>query len=121
MNCCAPYLSRLNPITGEIVVYNTETGAIVTDAAILARLTCCPTRQTDKEKACLQPTGNTDPALVVPGWQISVFEVASDGTLEVLSTTLYDDSLATDLTATHEVTACPDDTPIDTPLCDPGA
>ncbi len=58
--------------------------------------------------------------LIVPGWQITVFEVAADGALTVLSTALWDKPLAADLTATHEVVVCPDDTPIDVPLCDPG-
>lgn len=116
---CSQYTKRINPITGTSVVYDNSDGSIVTDAALIASLECCPEKKTDKEKVCLQPTGNTDPSLVVSGWAISVFEVDAAGVLTVLSTSLYSADLATDLTASHEVTDCPDDTPIDIGLCAP--
>ena len=121
MSCCAQYIRRINPVTGVAVVYDTLTGQIVTDPLILARLACCPTKQIDKEEICLIPIGSVDPADIIQGWQVSVFQVEASGVLTVLSTSLYSKDLQTDLTATHEVTACPNETPIDIPLCDPGA
>lgn len=119
MSHCQTHIRRINPSTGTSVVYDVNTGAVVTDPAILAQLGCCPERHPDKEKVCLIPNGQTDAALIVPGWLVTVVEVAADGTPTVVSSAKYDAEMANDLTATHEVTECLVDTPIDVPLCLP--
>lgn len=121
MSCCnAEYVKRLDPLTGTITVYDLATGAVVTDAAVLATLVPCPKRETISEEVCIQETGNTDPNLVVPGKCLQVLDVAHDGAVTVLSTTLLD-LAGTDVSDTHEVTRCPDMTPIDVGLCAPPA
>lgn len=115
---CATHIKRINPIDGTAVVYDTLTGAVVTDVAILDNLECCPDRRPDKEEVCIQPNGNIDPSLVEKGWLVSVQEIAADGTLTIVGTPqIYSADLSTNVTTTHEVTECPVDTPIDVPLC----
>lgn len=119
MSCCAsPYIKRINPLTGAVIVYDTATGLPVSDAALIASLVPCPTTEPDKEKVCLQVIGNTDPSLIESGWQITAITIAADGTitLGVPVLTLNDMS---DVTATHEVVECPDTTPIDLGFCLP--
>ena len=121
MSNCATHIKRINPLTGQVIVYDTATGQVVSDPAVIAALTCCPERVPDKEKVCAQPIGNVDPALIVPAWRVTVNEIAADGTITVISTKLYDVTLSNDITATHEQVECPDTTPIDVPLCLPAA
>lgn len=119
MSCCAtPYIKRINPLTQSVTVFDTATGEVVTDAALIASLEPCPTTEPDKEKVCLQPVGNEDPALIESGWQITAITIAADGTITLGEPVL---TLAdmTDVTASHEVVACPDTSPIDVGLCVP--
>lgn len=118
---CATHIKRINPVSGATVVIDLATGQVETDAAKIAALQCCPERKTDKEKICLQPIGNTDPANIDGGWMVSVEEIYADGTATVLSTKLWDLARANDMTTTHEAVTCPDTTPIDVALCLPAA
>lgn len=117
MSCCKTHIRRINPVDGTSVVYDVTTGAVVTEPAILERLECCPDRTVDKESVCLQVIGNTDPNDIEKGWSISTLETDASGLVTVVSSALYDQALAVNLTDTHEVVECPDMTPIDVALC----
>jgi hypothetical protein len=117
-----------NTRTGaKTIVDNTTTPATITvnaTAAQVALYTTCPTRTPDKEKVCVTSTANaaggvaTDPTLVVSGWLISVNEITSAGVVTVLSSKLYDATLATDITATHAIVECPAaDSFVDVAVC----
>ena len=102
----------LDPNTNKIVFKDCVTGADLT-AAQIASILPCPTRSTVDSDVCLQPTGNTDPALVVTGGkQICTIETTylADGSVDTVlpvGTPLLLDSTGSDVTSTMEVTACP--------------
>ncbi len=81
----------------------------------------CPTSLPDKERVCLQPIGNTDAALIEEGWQVCVVNTTySDEIGTVAVVTITDETLwlaGVDVTATHEVTACPEAITIDAGFC----
>lgn len=101
----------LDPNTGEIKFHDCLTGVELT-AAQIATITPCPTVELANDSVCIQPIGNTDPTLVESdGKRICTIEITylADGTVDattVISTNLMN-AAGTDVTATHEVTACP--------------
>lgn len=95
-----------DPNTQTIIAVDCVTGAILT-AAQVAGSKMCPPPTFDKEEVCIQPIGNTDPALVVPGWVIVAATVDPDTLAVTLGApAIYDVTLLTNLTATHEVVKC---------------
>ena len=101
----------LDPNTGEIKFHDCLTGVELT-AAQIATITPCPSVELTDDSVCIQPTGNTDPTLVetdakrICTVQISYLADGTVDTTELLSTNLID-AAGADVTATHEVTACP--------------
>lgn len=119
---------QTNSRTGaKRIINNTTTPATIIDNATAAQVAAyapCPTHGTDKESVCLTPNANavggvaSDPSLVVSGWQISVHQITNAGVLTVLSAKLYNAALATDLSATHTIVACPaPDSFVDVAVC----
>lgn len=115
----------LDPNTGLIVFKDCLTGADLT-AAEIAAVTPCPTTDLQTDSVCAQPTGNVDPTLVLKGVKrVCNYQTTylADGTPEaptLLSTVLFD-AAGIDITATHEVTACPADLIYAGEVCYPAA
>ena len=82
----------------------------------------CPTSEPDWEKVCLQEAGNTDAALIVSGKQLVVVSTTfadTAGTIDAITlrpATLYLED-GTDVTATHEVVACPEALVVESDFC----
>jgi hypothetical protein len=101
----------LDPNTGLIVAKDCVSGADLTAAQIAAAVPC-PTTSVETADVCVQTVGNTDPTLIEQGAkEVSTFEISynTDNTVNetiLVSTTLYSAD-GTDITATHEKTACP--------------
>lgn len=129
--------------SGNIVAQHTLSGGVIvgstywdtstnpptslTQAAFDAlSLVCCPKTEVDKEKVCIQPKGNTDPALIVSGWQLTPMTTTFSDTLGTVAAitpgtvALYDKDMV-DVTAKFEVTACPVTTTIQSAYCVPTA
>ena len=126
---------------GNIVAQHTLTGGVVTGSTYwdtstnpptsltqadfdALTLVCCPVTEADKEKVCLRPIGDLDPASIISGWQLTPMTTTfSDniGTVAAITpgtVALFDEAM-TDITATHEVTACPISTTIQSAYCVP--
>ena len=82
----------------------------------------CPITESDWEQVCLQEVGNTDAALIVSGKKLVIVsttyaDVAGAVDTVTLSTpTLYLED-GTDVTATHEVVACPEALVVESDFC----
>lgn len=82
----------------------------------------CPETETDWEKVCLQPIGNTDAANIVSGEKMIAQTITySDvqGTIDAVTRgapSLYLED-GTDVTATHEVVACPEPIVVESGYC----
>lgn len=78
------------------------------DALVKVR---CPETVTDNEMTCLQTIGNTDASLIEQGFQCVTksitYDVAGVATVAIDSVTLHQAD-GTDVTATHEMVACPE-------------
>jgi hypothetical protein len=82
----------------------------------------CPETETDWEKVCLQPIGNTDAALIVSGEKMIAQTITySDvqGTINAVtrSAPLFYLEDGTDVTATHEVVSCPEPIVVESGYC----
>lgn len=100
-----------DPNTGAITFRDCVTGAELT-AAQIAAVTPCPTIDIETNEVCIQPNGNTDPANVQShAKQVCTLKTTYNGDNTIDETTLEDtklyDASGADVTATHEVTACP--------------
>lgn len=97
--------------TGLIVYRDCLTGVELT-AEDIAAIKPCPKQELLASDACIQPIGNTDPALVESGAkQVCMFETTflpdeTIGVTTLVGTTLVSGA-GVDVTATHEATACP--------------
>ena len=113
-----------DPVAGTIHHFDCTTGAELTPAQV-ATVSDCPEIQTQWDDTCLQPTGNTDPTLVVSGWCASSYTVDPDtGVITPVGTPqLFNEDKSTDVTATHEITACPSSNliPVGTACYDDGS
>lgn len=102
----------LDPNTNQIVIKDCLTGAELT-AAQVASVVPCPTVDNVSSDVCLQPIGNTDPALVEEGGKkICAIQTTylADGSVDSISAAaapLLLNKAGADVSATHEETACP--------------
>lgn len=127
MSCCLADVKVVSTVVpGGTVVnayYDLRSGVPVEidqatyDALVKVR---CPEFDTEKCPVCIQLIGNTDPTLIESGLKlintVTTFDVAGVPTVEVTSVTLHQAD-GTDVTATHEETACPSPIVIEQDFC----
>lgn len=85
-------------------------------------LVSCPKTETDTENVCLQERGNTDAALIVKGMRCITKKTTYADTQGTVSEVSIEDIKlmlpdGTEVTETHEETACPVPTIIETSAC----
>lgn len=126
--CCPGDVKAITTISGTTVTTQyldmRVSPPVLMDQAAYDALTKvkCATSEPDKERVCLQPTGNTDAALIVPGWSISVINTTyadTAGTVDTVSigsATLWLDD-GTEVTDTHEIVKCPEPVVIESEHC----
>ena len=128
MSCCPADVKRIVQITGTAVTttyldLRVNPPVLMTEADYDALTKIkCPVTETDFERLCIQPIGNTDASLVVEGMQCITKRTEyadEEGTVD--SVAIVDLKLllndGTDVTTTHEVVACPTPLVIETEAC----
>lgn len=129
MSCCpadVKVVTKIAPsgaVTAQYLDMRTSPPALLTQAAYDALTKVkCPVIEPDWEKVCLQPIGNTDAALIVSGDKMVVLTTLfadTSGTIDSVSrspATLYLED-GTEVTATHEVIACPEPVVVESDFC----
>lgn len=127
-SCCPSDVKAITTILGDTVttVYldtRVAPPVLLTQAEYDALTKVkCPQTETDFERLCLQVIGNTDAALIVEGMQcITKTTTYADENGVVAAVTIDDIKLllndGTDVTATHEVVACPTPIVVETEVC----
>lgn len=126
--CCPSDVKVITSIQGSVVTttyldLSTSPPALIDQAAFDAlTLVKCPEHEVDKERVCLQVIGNTDASLIVAGRQITPMTTTFTdvaGTVDAVTvgtTTLVLDD-GTDVTATHEIVACPEAIVVESEFC----
>ena len=129
MSSCCPADVRVvttvlgNAVTHQYFDLSSGVPVLTTEAAYNAMVKVkCPEVDTDWEKVCLQVIGETDAALIVSGEKLVVNTITySDtaGTIDAVtrSAPTYYTEDGIDVTATHEVVACPVATVIESDFC----
>jgi hypothetical protein len=126
--CCPEDIKSITTVLGNTVTVQhldmRVSPPVLMDQATFDALTVvtCPTTETEFERVCLQPIGNTDAALVVEGQEIKVMQTTySDDVGTVDAVTIQSITLwlndGTEVTDTHEIVACPEPIVVETGVC----
>ena len=117
MSCCKFDVEKVVKIVGSVVSvsyidHRVSPPVLMTQAAYDALVKVkCPETSVEHENVCLQVIGNTDASLIVGGYRNIVQTLTFDGagvpTVSVDAVQLFLND-GTDVSATHEVVACPE-------------
>ena len=127
-SCCPADVRVVSTVMGNTIThqYFDLTGgepALITKAAYDAMVKVkCPEVSQDFENVCLQLVGNTDASLIESGEKLVITTVTYSDTAGAIDTVTraapsYYLEDGTDVTATHEVVACPVATVIESDHC----
>ena len=130
MSSCCPadvkVVTKISPdgtITAQYLDMRIAPPVMLTQAAYDALVKVkCPTSEPDWEKVCLQVIGNADAALIESGDKVVVISTTFADTVGAIDSItrspaqLYLED-GTDVTATHEVVACPEALVVESDFC----
>lgn len=126
MSCCKFDVEKVviligNTLTVKYIDHRVSPPITMTQAAYDALVKVkCPDTSVDQENVCVQVVGNTDASLIVGGYRVIVSTISFDGagvpTVAINSVQLFLND-GTDVTATHEVVACPEAIVTSTKAC----